>query len=177
MGAELSQNVLNENLNWVISAKVMINSTDNSEVESFFQNVLKDSADITFENGSWINIPVFTGFSYFVNLSENSRLSATIQAGINITRQPYRKAFVDGEVVEETTFRFTPDFGFELGVGFELKRKYSLGIRYINLSAPRYEGTRTLNEAFFTSIPKRTMNVDGDERPISMVLVYLGYTL
>ena len=176
-GAELNQQVFNEHLTWIISTRLLMNPVDNSEIDTFFRNEFKDSVDIAFENGQWINIPVFTGFSYYLNLYDNLCLYWTLQGGLNITKQPYRKIFVNNELVEETTFKFTPDFGFEIGFGFELLGRYNLGIRYVNLSNPRYEGTRTLNESFFKSIPKREMNVDGDERPISMIMVLLGYRL
>lgn len=177
LGIEFNQKVFMDNLHWVISTKFLLNTVDNKEIESFFQEELTDSVDIAFENGIWMNLPIFTGFSYFLKLSEGIRVYGTLQCGLNISQQPYRKAIVDGEVAEETTFRITPDFGFETGLGFEFNKKYHIGVRYLNLSAPRYEGTRKLDESFFTSIPKREMNVDGDERPVSMILVYLGYTL
>ena len=177
IGAEISQSVLIENLTWVNSIKVLLNPVDNTEIQSFFQDILSDSADIVFDNGSWLNIPVFTGFSYYLGLGKDVRLYCTLQGGINLTKQPYRKAFVDGELVEEANFKFTPDFGFECGFGIEFMKKYNISIRYLNLDRPRYEGTRKLNELFFTSIPKREMNIDGDERPISMILMIFGYTL
>ncbi len=177
LGIEFNQKVFMDNLHWVISMKFLMNTVDNKEIESFFQEELTDSVAVSFENGSWMNLPVFTGFSYFLRLAEKVSVYGTLQGGINISRQPYRKAIVDGNVVEETTFRITPDFGFEAGIGFEFYKKYHVGVRYLNLGAPRYEGTRKLSEKFFTSIPKREMNVDGDERPVSMFLVFLGYTL
>jgi len=105
------------------------------------------------------------------------KIYGTLQGGLNITRQPYRKAFIDGQTVEETTFRLTPDFGFQAGIGFQLLNRYYLGVRYFDLGRPRYDGTRILNESFFQSIPKRKMNVDGDERAVSMFKIYIGYSL
>ncbi len=177
MGAEVRKGVLARNLAWVISAKFLVNPADASKITSFFRGALGDTVDIFFDFGRWINIPVFTGFYYSRGLGKDLSLYGTLQTGINITRQPYRKAIVAGQIVEETTFKFTPDFGFEAGFGIELWKKYNLGVRYLNLSSPRYEGSRRLNETFFTSIPKRVMNVDGDERPISMLMVFLGYQL
>ena len=177
LGMEFNQKVLTKGLNWVVSAKLILNTVDNSEIQSFFQEALPDTVVISFENGLWMNIPILTGFSYYFNLSDQIRLYGTLQGGINITRQPYRKAIVDGVVVEETSFRVTPDFGFETGFGFMLFNKYTIGLLYVNLGTPRYEGTRKLNEAFFNSIPKREMNVDGDERSITMILLTMGYIL
>jgi hypothetical protein len=176
-GVELKQPVLTKNLSWVISSRILLNTVDNSEITSFYQNEVQDSADISFKNGRWLNIPVLTGFSYRHSILDGVNLYGIVKGGINITRQPYRNAYVNGELVEETSFRFTPDFGLELGFGIELLRKYDIGFRYFNLSNPRYEGTRKLNESFFPTIPKREMNVDGDERPISLFLILFGYRL
>jgi len=175
LGVEMAKPIFIDNLAWVISSKLIVNPVDVSEINSFFKDELGDTIGISFENGNWLNIPIFTGFSYGYDFTKNFSLCGTVQCGINITQQASRKAVVEGNVVENTTFKITPDFGFEAGIGFELFKKYNLGVRYLNLGSPRYEGTRKLNEKFFTSIPKREMNVDGDERPISMVLIMLGY--
>ncbi len=177
VGAEASQQALAKNLHWIISARFLSNSVDHSQISSFFHNELGDSVNVSFENGKLMNIPILTGFSYDYTLLPDVRIYALLQGGLNITRQPYRKVMIDGEVVEETTFRTALDFGFEVGFGVEIKNKYNVGIRYLNLSIPRYEGSRRLNESFFTSIPKRVMNVDGDERPIAMFVLFLGYSL
>ena len=136
-----------------------------------------DSVSISFEKGRWWNIPIFTGFSYEYGLIDGIRIYGIFQGGLYFTQQAYRKAIVDGNIVEETTFLFSPDFGFEAGIVFNIFEKYNISFRYLNLSNPRYEGTRKLNESFFTTIPKREMNVDGDERPISVFMIILGYTL
>jgi hypothetical protein len=176
-GMQTSQQVLVTNLNWIISVKFLTNSVDNSRITELFNEQVEDSVNISFENGNWMNIPIFTGFSYDFFLSNTISLYASLQGGLNITKQPYRRAIVDGEVVEQTTFRTTPDFGFEAGIGCKIVNKYTIGVGYLNLSSPRYEGTRELDESFFKSIPKRVMNVDGDERPVSILVFYFGYTL
>jgi hypothetical protein len=84
---------------------------------------------------------------------------------------------VEGIIAEETSFNMSPDFGYELGFGVELLKTYNIGVRYLNLGAPRYEGTRRLNERFFPLIPKREMYISGDSRPVSMIVLFLGYTL
>lgn len=176
-GVEISKKVFIPDLAWVISAKFLINPTDVSRLTSFFNHELDDSADISFENGSWANIPIFTGFTYSCRLSESINIYGTLQAGINITKEASRKAMAAGIVVEDISYNFIPDFGFEFGLGAELFDKYNIGIRYINLGTPRYEGVRRLNESFFTSIPQREMNIDSDPRPVNMILIFLGYNL
>lgn len=177
LGIDVNQQVLVNNLHWTTSLSVLVNNADPSSVSSAFADILGDSVDISFDFGTWINIPLLTGFSYYVDLLPDVRMYGILQGGIYITDQPYRKAVVDGKVVEKTTFRMTPDFGFEIGFGLELYQNYHVGIRYLDLGTPRYEGTRRLDESFFSTIPKRKMNIDGDKRPISLLLLYIGYNL
>ena len=177
LGVEIMTNVLIKNVYWTVSSKLMMNSVDVTEIKDEFAEDLGDTVQIEFDNGSWINIPVFTGFTYYYDLLSDFKIYCTLQGGINITQQAQRKAIVKGTVVEETNFKFTPDFGFETGVGIELFGKYNIGIRYLNLNSPRYNGTRKMNENFFTGIPRRSMNVDGDERPVTMLIIFLGFKI
>jgi hypothetical protein len=171
IGVEMSNTVFDTDASWVLSARYLLNSTEDSEITSFFRNELDDSVSIAFENGSWANIPIFTGMKYSFDVY------GIAQAGINITRQAPRKAIIAGIVVEETTFKFRADFGFEVGVGVQYMERYNIGVRYLNLGTPRYEGIRKMNESFFTTIPRREMTIDGDARSISMVLIVIGVVL
>lgn len=177
LGIELDHPVQKTRLSWVISAGLLLNATDFGKVESYFRHDLGDTILISFANHYWLNIPIFTGFTYGIHFHPHWRLFGQVQAGINLTREPMRKVEMAGLTAEETRFKLTPDFGFSAGLGLEWKKRYNLGVRYVNLGKPRYEGTRQLNEKIFTTIPKRVMKVAGDERPISMIVVYWGYRL
>jgi hypothetical protein len=100
-----------------------------------------------------------------------------LQAGVNITRQAPRSVKADGVTVEETSFKFMPDFGYLAGVGIRLFDDYEFLIRYVDLGTPQYQGTRVLNEHFFTTIPRRENDISGDSRPVKMVVLSLGYIL
>jgi hypothetical protein len=146
-------------------------------VQQFFQHEFPDSMQVSFDNGTWINIPLFTGFSLRYAMNDQLSFDIGLQGGINISREASRRTMVNGIVAEETTFEFAPDFGYEVSCGVQWHGKYKLGIRYIDLSSPRYEGMRRLNEEIFTTIAKREMNVDGDRRPVAGVMVFAGFTL
>jgi len=176
-GLELSTPVLTSNLSWVIGARVLFNPVDDTRITDFFEDEYDDTLDVDFENGSWFNAPIFTGLRYHYGISNDMNLYAIAQGGVNLTRQASRKAYVEGIIAEETTFNLSPDFGYELGFGVEFLKTYNIGVRYLNLGAPRYEGTRRLNERFFPLIPKREMYISGDSRPVSMIVLFLGYTL
>ena len=176
-GVEVSTKVHGNHVSWILSGKFLSSPTDVSGITSKFKHDFGDSLDVSFNNGSWTNIPIFTGFKFDYDLVEGISLYGTIQGGVNVTQQAPRKAYVEKTVVEETNFKFMADFGFEAGVGVELLKRFNVGVRYLNLGSPRYEGTRKLNVTYFPAVPRREMSIDGDERPVSMVIVVLGFQL
>lgn len=176
-GVEVSTLVHGEHLSWIVSGKFLSSPTDDSKIYPEFKHDFGDSLRVTFNNGNWTNIPILTGFKYDYDISQSISLYGTVQGGVNITQQASRKAFVDGVTVEETSFKFMADFGFEAGIGIELFKRFNVGARYVNLGTPRYEGTRKLNVSYFPTVPRREMSIDGDERPVSMLLLIIGYEL
>lgn len=177
VGVEFRVPVLAEGVAWVVSLQGLTNRIDATEVTDFFTDQLHDSIRVGFATGSWFHIPLFTGLMYSFNLTEGARFSVSLQGGVNVTQQASRTVETDGVTVERTTFRFMPDFGYQAGIGLTFLGDYQLLVRYCNLGTPRYEGTRVLNEAFFTTIPRRENAISGDPRPVKMLLVSLGYTL
>ena len=176
-GVECMTEVLTENLYWSITAQFIANPIDDTEITALFRHQLGDTSTVAFENGTWMHIPVMTGLSYALPLGGQFRLFVTLQGGLNITQQASRKASVDGTVVEETTFDWTPNFGYQAGLGIEFLRSYHLVFRYVDLDTPRYEGTRVPNVEFFPATPRKEMDISGDARSVSMFFVALGYTL
>ncbi|UCH62732.1 MAG: hypothetical protein JSU77_13240 [Fidelibacterota bacterium] len=181
LGAELYTPVGFTNFDWILSARAVVNSSDISAIEETFEHQLGDTVDINFEFGNWINIPVMTGFRYNYPLTANLRMYGLIQAGINVTKAASRKAIREiagkDSTVEETTFDFTRDFGYEFGLGVELAHKFNIGFRYLALNSPRYQGTRKLSEKQFPKIFSRENAILGEQRSISIYLVTLGYYL
>ena len=192
LGAELITPVGFQGLDWIVSARVLGNSVNGSAVEGTFNDSLLLPGDTVkfhfeFEFGNWINIPVMTGFRYNYSLTPNLNLYGLIQAGINVSKAASRKAvrpeLTVGDTtfkdftVEETTYNFARDFGFEFGLGIELAHKFNLGFRYLALNSPRYEGTRELSEKQFPGIFSRKTTILGEPRRISIFLVSLGFYL
>ncbi len=177
LGLEFRKPVLTKGLEWAVSLQGLTNLVSTTEVTHFFRDELHDTVEVELETGAWFHIPLFTGLTYGVDLGTSVKVHATLQAGLNITRQAPRTVKADGVVVEKTTFTFARDFGYLAGVGLSLFGDYELLIRYVDLGTPRYEGTRVLNEDFFTTIPRRENAISGDPRPVKMIVISLGYVL
>ena len=195
-GVELITPVTLGGLDWILSARLLTNSSNTAAIEMEFEHQLGDTVDIKFEYGNWINIPVMTGFRYNFSLAPNLSMYGLIQVGINVSKAASRKAIrpeiavrwtypdltvVDTTLldypVEKNTYDFARDFGVEFGLGIELANKFNLGLRYLALNSPRYEGTRKLSEKQFPGIFSRESAILGEQRSISMFLVTLGYYL
>lgn len=174
VGTEVTIPVLTDGLGWQISAKCIINPTDKSAIENAFKLDPKVVGDLKFETGNWINIPIFSGFSYGISLIDQINFYLHLQAGLNFSKQPFRKATLDGTVVENTEFDMMADFGYEVGISVDYLEKYSFSFRYLDLSAPRYEGHMTLNELLFTEIVQREYVIDAEEKSVSMFYLIFG---
>jgi hypothetical protein len=176
-GVDFHLPVLTRGLAWVISLQALTNGITTDDATHLFRDDLDDSVAVAMTSGSWIHLPLMTGLSYAVSISDGIGVHVTLQAGVHVTRQASRTVTVNGLVVEETSFTFTPDFGYLAGIGISLFEDYQILVRYVNLGTPRYEGTRTLNEKFFTTIPRRENAINGDPRSVKMLVFSLGYNL
>ena len=177
VGCDLRIPVLARGLDWVVSLQALVNGMHTGDALEQFRDDVNDSVAIGMSTGAWIHLPLFTGLVYGLDLGAGARLDVTAQGGIHVTRQAPRTVTVNGTVVEETSFRFMPDFGYQVGAGIAFAGGYQIMARYIDLGTPRYEGTQILNEKYFTSIPRRENAINGDPRRVAMVLIALGYTL
>lgn len=174
-GAELSIPVLFNGFAWQLSTKLIINPTDKESIEEEFGKDPKINGSLVFETGTWINIPIFAGLSYGINLIDDVNLLCHLQAGINLTQQAFRKATYSETLVEEVNYKMMTDFGLEAGFSIEFQETYQLSFRYLDLGSPRYEGTRYLNEKLFPDIPVRDFVIEAEEKPVSLFLLTLGY--
>ncbi len=175
VGAELVSPVGYRNLQWIFSAKVILNGCKTDALQAEYRAEAK--VDLTLDYGYWLNLPVMTGFRYDHQFTPEFTLYGILQAGINFSKMASRKATVQGLVVEEAHFDFARDFGFEWGFGILYNQRYNLGFRYLDLRNPRYEGEKKLSETIFPEIVERNIAVLGEERSISMFVVTLGIQL
>ena len=173
-GLEFTTPVLIDGLGWQLSMKYINNPTDKSTIESEFNMYPEVTGELVFETGNWINIPLFSGFSYGLNVYDLFNVYLHLQAGLNFTKRPSFKATLDGEVVENTEFRTMTDFGLETGISLEFRDSYVLSFRYHNLGSPRYEGNRTLSEVLFPEITRRDFDINGEARSVELILVTVG---
>ncbi|MCK9282450.1 MAG: hypothetical protein M0P71_17690 [Melioribacteraceae bacterium] len=172
-------------LGWIFSGRLIINPTNSDDLQNFYQNSLKnstrDTAVFSFDIGSWVHIPFMTGFSYGYNLLDDINVYATIQGGIDIAQQPYRKvdAFFTKsqttENIEDTKYDVAVSYGLSAALEFEFFESYNLSFNYLNLGNPSFTGSRTLNPKFFTGIFDTTTKIAGDKRPVNMFLISFGY--
>ena len=176
-GADLITPLKLKGFDWLLSSRALFNSQSDKAAEPLFEGLLSDSVNIIFELGTNINVPILTGFRYSLSLSPNYAFYALAQAGINFSKPGSRQASAKGVIAEKTSYNWRRDFGVEVGLGVDLFRKFNLGIRYLNLNTPRYEGKRVLSEQFFPQIVWRQNPIYGEERSISMYTISLGYYL
>lgn len=177
LGIELHTPIFTNHLSWVISAQFILNPTNDSDVNSYFSDIVDDTTNLSIETGNWFHIPVLTGFSYGLKITDGLNLYVSAQGGINITQQASREATVNNVLVEETTFDTEIDFGYSGGISIELYDKYNIGVHYLNLGQPRYEGNRRLDVDHFNNAYQTDNPIFGDERTIQMLLISLGYRL
>lgn len=164
-------------LQWLFSTKAIVNGSVTNALQTAFRAQLADSVAIELDYGSWLNVPVMTGFRYDYQFSPAYTAYGLLQAGINFSKMAARTARVGRLVVEKAEYDFARDFGFEFGAGLLLEKRYNLGFRYLSLAKPRYEGHKTLSETIFPEIITRDIAVLGEERSISMFIVTLGIQL
>ncbi|MDZ7264013.1 MAG: hypothetical protein ONB16_05470 [candidate division KSB1 bacterium] len=177
LGIELNTPVLVSGLGWVISLRLLANSTDPTTAEAAFEHFMGDSVDIIYETGTWINFPVMTGLRYEYQFLSDVGAAVFLQGGINFSKAASRSGMIGDVKAEHTSFEFARDFGYELGLSLNLFKKWQLGFSYLSLNTPRFEGTRTLSEKVFPQIFSRENRILGEERSVSMYLISLGYQL
>lgn len=177
-GAELIFPIKFKGFDWVFSGHYLTNRQTDEAIEPFFTDLASDSVNqvnILFDLGNHINIPNMLGFRYSVSPSPDFGFYLQVLAGLNFSKAGSITALANGVRAEKTTYEWARDFGFEVGVGMDLWRKFSLGVRYLSLATPKYEGTRTLSETYFPEIPLRENRILGEARSISMLKINLGY--
>lgn len=177
-GAELIFSLRLKGLDWVFSGHLLSNPQTNEAIEPYFEDLLSDSlnrVNILFDLGNHINIPNMMGFRYSVSLSPDFGFYVQVLAGINFSKAGSFAVSTKGVWAEKTSYKWARDFGFGVGVGMDLCEKINLGVRYLSLNTPKYEGTRILSEIFFPDIPLRRNQILGEARSISMFTIQLGY--
>jgi hypothetical protein len=111
------------------------------------------------EAGQWINIPILAGLKYESEVSSKRDAYCLFQAGVNFTKPPLFE-FSDGS---EISYDVSSSFGFSVGGGFVIRKKFDLGLRYLNLGKPKLKGT--WDDWAFTDV----------KQPISLLVVSVGF--
>ena len=174
---ELDTPVWAKGISWIISAKLLINSTNSEEIQSIYRTQWGDSVNVQLDLGNWVMIPLMTGLKYSFKIFNDFDFYGLAQAGVNFSQAPSLKATEGNVTIEETSYEFITDYSVELGIGIIYNQKFILGVNYFNGDTPRYRGTRELNPVYFPGIFNIESDIIGEERSISMFTVVLGIFL
>lgn len=177
MGAELDMPLKTNGIYWVLSLQVLTQGGKDRDLEAAFSKQLGDQGPVDFQIGRWYNIPLLSGIRGRLVLNRTWSVSGSFQAGINLTRAASRTAVVQGIVVEKTSYDFTRDFGFLYDLGVDFRRRFHIGLQYMNMRTPRFEGEKVLSEKLFPEIYSRQNAILGEDRSVAMFTVRLGYYL
>jgi hypothetical protein len=177
VGLEISLPTGAQGLRWNTGLMVLINGSDDKMLTQTFQSLLGESAVVEFDYGYWIQMPVMTGFQYRFPVFGKIDFYGMIQGGLSLIHAATREASVSGVVVDKRTYDLTRQFGYGLGGGIVVNNRFDLGVRFLDFGEPSFDGTRSLDAAFFDEAHD-ILGEDvilGEKRPVSMLLVSLGY--
>ena len=178
-GIEFSLSVGIPGLSWVSSLAGVVNGSDDAQLTQRFRNLLGDTVDVEFDYGRWIHMPVMTGFQYSVPVTKSIGFYGMVQGGLSLIQPATRQAAVGGVTVDERKYDLARQFGFGLGGGIVIAQRFDLGVRYLDFGEPSFDGTRFLDEDFFSGAFDIIGEdvILGERRPVSMLMVILGYRL
>ncbi len=175
IGTEFSFPVRFKGVSWVTGLILVINGTNDEELTQTFKQLL--SEDVKFDYGHWIQMPVMTGFKYSLSLGDRISLYGMVQGGINFIHTATRKATVSGITVDERTYEFSREFGFGLGGGLVVNKRFDLGVRFFDFRKPMFDGERNLSMTYFGQAYDMLGRdaILGQKIPVSFLLLSLGY--
>lgn len=110
-------------LAWTASAGVTSHGVDDALADG-----LVDLGGEDVEVGRYLGIPLMTGLKFSVPINEAASVYGTGEMGIFLAKGPTIEA--SGE---EAEYRWASKFGFALGGGIQLSRRFGLGFRYVPL--------------------------------------------
>lgn len=131
--AEGSKN-LNENVLWVSSLSIALNSMDESAIQSLHYAPYKVTA------GSYLTSWAMTGIGYETAISPTINIYGVGQIGLLLSSVPEVNA-EQSEYTWKYTTKMGTSFAFSLGGGIKIN-KINIGLRYYG-GEPEYEQTET----------------------------------
>ncbi|MGH7494759.1 MAG: hypothetical protein ACREOO_20500 [bacterium] len=176
-GIEISLPTGAQGLSWSSGLMLIVNAADDRGLTQTFQSLLGEGEVVTFDYGYWIQLPVMTGFQYRFALSDQVDCYGIAQGGISLIHAATREASVSGVPVDSRSYELAQQFGYGLGGGIVVNGKFDLGVRFLDFGEPAFDGTRSLDDAYFDE-SHNVLGEDvilGEERPVSMVLISVGY--
>jgi hypothetical protein len=176
IGTEFSFPVKFKGVSWITGLTLVINGTNDEELTQTFKQLL-GGEDIKFNYGRWIQMPVMTGFKYSLSLGCRISFYGMVQGGINFIHTATRKATASDVTVDERTYEFSREFGYGLGGGLVVNKKYDLGVRFFDFGDAMFDGTRNLSMTYFGQAYDMHGRdaILGQKIPVSFLLMSLGY--
>lgn len=182
LGAELSIKTGISGLSWIFGMSAITNGVNSNQVQAKFQTDAGDTVEVSSEFGRWTNIPVMSGLRYDFNLSDKIGVYGLVMGGINFSWCPYKSVTenfftvdtISTVLADDSKFDIATDFGFQAGLGFVIAHTYNIGIRYLNLGTPRFDGTQNLSIIAFPEIVTPSNKILGESRSVAMFIIILG---
>ena len=132
---------LNENVIWISSISLAINSLDENEME----NKLSGS---TVSSGNYITTWAMTGVGFKTVVSPSVNIYGAAQIGLLLSRFPDITLSSGGKSITQTT-KMGIAFAYGFGAGVVIN-EINLGIRYFS-GEPKYEETARYNGVTYTA--------------------------
>ena len=180
LGAEYSAPLGSPGWEWVMNGAVLLNGLDDDPFEDelgYIYGVEVDDVEV----GSYINVPLMGGVRYRSPISPTADFFGMGLAGLNIVKGPtisfdmriwddYDWEYMNASA--EQTFDMATSFGFGLGGGIILNKKFTIGFRYLNLGEPELKGELEVDVDYGGS---GSAHVEFDQ-PVSVLLITAGVT-
>ena len=139
--------------------------------------------EVSFDTGSWINIPILGGLKYQPESSSNVTFYGTVLAGINFVMIPdvegsWEEDYGSGIVKRKREYSMdsVTGFAFAIGGGIVVDKKYNIGLRYFSMGKTKSEGTY---KSTYTPDPfdySHTDDISG-KKSVSLLLLTVGMNL
>jgi len=166
-GIELSIPTGSTNLYYLISANILFNSLDDTEIKAMVRQMFP-GLNVSVDVGSWMNIPIMAGLQYTAEINPTLKFTGSGKIGLNIVNGPVVEMNVEG-VSAEIDYETSTSFGFGIGGGILINDRISIGLTYLGLDEPEINAK--------IKAQGQSEDIDPFDQPISLLLISLGIAL
>ena len=162
---------LNENVMWVSSLSLALNSMDEDAIKSDYFN-----SDYSVTAGSYLTVLAMTGIGYETAISPTIDIYGLGQIGLLLSSVPDIKGTIanysSGNLDVNITTKMGASFAYGFGGGIKIN-KINIGLRYYS-SEPEYEitGNSTYTSGSYTSKDTKTEKF---KKPVTVLQLLVGF--